>query len=406
MLTRVLARALAPGAGLRRRTRAGRRRSRRGGAARGPETALGRSARPTTSPARSPISPAPVRDRNDDRGRRRQAAAIRGESACVVRVRGNGDEHRPSRRASHARTRQARDLTRAEPTDGDLIERVGNGDRDAFEELYRRYTRPVLGLALRQLGDRGRAEDAFQDAFAAIWRSASSYDPERGQGGAWLYTVARNAIVDGARRRPEPPMEAPEEPSRERPRRARRSIVARLAGPRRLEHLPAHERPVIEARLLGRALAERGGRPARPSLGTVKTRTARSPASPTCSRRSPMSERLRRSRRRRGRPRRARPAPAGPRAACARSTGRRRPASLARPPAAEARSGRRPLGGGSCRPDRRGARARRVRRRLPRRRPRRSVDPEAVILMEDRRDARRHRPRSSCSRRTRRATGR
>ena len=35
----------------------------------------------------------------------------------------------------------------AELTDGELIERVGNGDRDAFDELYRRYTRPVLGLA-------------------------------------------------------------------------------------------------------------------------------------------------------------------------------------------------------------------------------------------------------------------
>src|SRR6187397_2492403 len=102
-----------------------------------------------------------------------------------------------------------------ECTDGELITRSAEGDRDAFEELYRRYTRPVFGLALRRLGDRGRAEDASQDAFAAIWRSASSYDPDRGRGGAWLYTVARNAIVDGARRRPEPPMEAPDEPSGE-----------------------------------------------------------------------------------------------------------------------------------------------------------------------------------------------
>src|SRR5918994_7002503 len=99
--------------------------------------------------------------------------------------------------------------------DGELIERVGEGDRDAFDELYRRYTRPVLGLALRRLGDRGRAEDALQEAFAAIWRSASSYDPERGQGGAWLYTVARNAIVDSVRKRPEPPMDSPEEASAE-----------------------------------------------------------------------------------------------------------------------------------------------------------------------------------------------
>ena len=105
----------------------------------------------------------------------------------------------------------------------------------------------MLALALRRLGDRGRAEDALQDAFAAIWRSASSYDPARGQGGAWLYTVARNAIVDGARRRPEPPMEPPEEPSRESgpPEQAEAAWPTwRVHGA--LERLPDHERPVIE----------------------------------------------------------------------------------------------------------------------------------------------------------------
>src|ERR687887_187043 len=53
------------------------------------------------------------------------------------------------------------------PSDGELIERIADGDRPAFEELYRRYARPVLGLALRRLGDRGRAEDAGADSRAA-----------------------------------------------------------------------------------------------------------------------------------------------------------------------------------------------------------------------------------------------
>src|ERR671934_2984689 len=85
-------------------------------------------------------------------------------------------------------------------SDDELIQRVGEGDRGAFEQLYRRYARPVLGLALRRLGDRGRAEDAVQDAFVAIWRSARTYKPERGRGAPWLYAVARNAITDGLRR--------------------------------------------------------------------------------------------------------------------------------------------------------------------------------------------------------------
>ena len=59
-------------------------------------------------------------------------------------------------------------------TDGRLIERVGRGDRDAFDQLYRRFARPVLAMALRQLGDNGRAEDAAQETFAAVWRSGFS----------------------------------------------------------------------------------------------------------------------------------------------------------------------------------------------------------------------------------------
>ena len=163
---------------------------------------------------------------------------------------------------------------RTEPTDGELIERVGRGDRDAFDELYRRYTRPVFGLALRRLGDRGRAEDAFQEAFAAIWRSASSFNPDRGQGGAWLYTVARNAIVDGARRRPEPPMEASDEASGDDgpAERAEAAWLAwRVHGA--LELLPLHERPVIElAYWGGLSQSEISARLDVP-LGTVKTRT-------------------------------------------------------------------------------------------------------------------------------------
>ncbi len=107
-------------------------------------------------------------------------------------------------------------------TDAELLARVGERDREAFEILYGRYVRPVFGLALRRLGDRGHAEDAVQEAFAAIWRSASTYRPERGAAGGWLYTVARNAIVDRLRRNgPTADAELPELMShRRRPRAA------------------------------------------------------------------------------------------------------------------------------------------------------------------------------------------
>src|SRR5919109_5028846 len=109
-----------------------------------------------------------------------------------------------------ARAAQPRDAS-----DGQLLRRVGEGDRQAFEALYGRYARAVFGLALRRLGDRELAEDAVQDTFAAVWRSARSYRPERGPGGPWLYAVARNAIIDRGRARTEPAVEPPDEPSSE-----------------------------------------------------------------------------------------------------------------------------------------------------------------------------------------------
>ena len=69
-----------------------------------------------------------------------------------------------------------------EASDAELIQRIGDGDRAAFDSLYERYARPVYGFALRRLRDRGQAEDVAQETFASVWRSASSYRPERGPG--------------------------------------------------------------------------------------------------------------------------------------------------------------------------------------------------------------------------------
>jgi RNA polymerase sigma-70 factor, ECF subfamily len=161
-----------------------------------------------------------------------------------------------------------------EATDGELILRAGDGDRGAFETLYRRYARSVFGLALRRLGDRGRAEDAVQETFASVWRGAHSYRPERGPGGPWIYAVARNAIVDRSRARSEPAVEAPEQESHEPgpPEQAEAGWTAWRIH-RALEELSPNERTVIElaywSGLSQSEVAEYLGIP----LGTVKTRT-------------------------------------------------------------------------------------------------------------------------------------
>jgi RNA polymerase sigma-70 factor (ECF subfamily) len=158
--------------------------------------------------------------------------------------------------------------------DANLIERTGRGDRAAFDELYRRFARPVLAMALRQLGDNARAEDATQETFAAVWRSARSFRSERGSASAWLFTVARNAIIDRARQRPEPIAEAVDEPVTEAgPEELAESSWVAWRVHSALERLPERERVVIElAYWSGLSQAEIASYLNVP-LGTVKTRT-------------------------------------------------------------------------------------------------------------------------------------
>jgi RNA polymerase sigma-70 factor (ECF subfamily) len=160
-------------------------------------------------------------------------------------------------------------------SDADLIVRIGNGDRAAFEELYRRFARPVLGLALRLLGDHGRAEDAAQDTFAAIWRSARSFHPERGSGSAWLFAVARHAIIDRARQRIDLVTDETSEEVATGPGPAEAAEQNWLSWRvhTALERLPERERAVLElAYYSGLSQSEVASYLDVP-LGTVKTRT-------------------------------------------------------------------------------------------------------------------------------------
>ena len=165
-------------------------------------------------------------------------------------------------------------LSNSEVTDGELIRRVGSGDRSAFDVLYRRYARPVFGLALRRLGDRGRAEDAVQETFASVWRSARTYRAERGPGGPWLYSIARNAIVDRLRARTDPVAEAPDAAAGG-PGPDERAESEWLAWRvhRALDEIPESERTVLAlAYWGGLSQSEIAARLDIP-LGTVKTRT-------------------------------------------------------------------------------------------------------------------------------------
>jgi RNA polymerase sigma-70 factor (ECF subfamily) len=161
-----------------------------------------------------------------------------------------------------------------ECSDGELLQRIAGGDREAFDELYGRFVRPVFSLALRRLGDRGRAEDATQETFASVWRSARSYKADRGPGAPWLYAIARNAIVDRTRQRSEPPMEVPDRPSDESgPAEQAEQSWLSFRVHAAVQALPEHERTLLELAYWGGLSQSEIAEFLNIPLGTVKTRT-------------------------------------------------------------------------------------------------------------------------------------
>ena len=83
--------------------------------------------------------------------------------------------------------------------DEDLLSFVGQGDSEAFTILYDRYGRAAFSLAYRVMGERQAAEDLVQDAFLKLWRSATSYRPERSSVRTWLLSIVRNRGIDQLR---------------------------------------------------------------------------------------------------------------------------------------------------------------------------------------------------------------
>jgi RNA polymerase sigma-70 factor (ECF subfamily) len=166
------------------------------------------------------------------------------------------------------------DRVAEDATDAELLTRVAARDRDAFELLYHRYVRSIFGLALRRLRDRQRAEDAVQETFASIWRSAASYKPERGPAAPWLYAIARNAIVDRFRSQVDTSSEVPELVSAEAgpAERAESSFVSWRIH-RALEELSPREREVVELAYWSGMSQSEVAEYLHIPLGTVKTRT-------------------------------------------------------------------------------------------------------------------------------------
>jgi len=167
-------------------------------------------------------------------------------------------------------------------TDEELVARSNGGDPDSFNELIRRWERPIYALAYRQIGREEDARDVCQETFLRAYRALNGF---RGQAkfSSWLYRIAINLCRDWMRReRRTPVMQAPEdvdlmdlaaarEPSESIEDRIARNDLAR-AVERAMAVLPEEQRSAIVLKeyhgLTFQEIADLVGCP----LSTVKTR--------------------------------------------------------------------------------------------------------------------------------------
>jgi RNA polymerase sigma-70 factor, ECF subfamily len=86
-------------------------------------------------------------------------------------------------------------------TDMALLSAIRSGDEQAMATLYDRYSAVVYSVALRVLGDTGKAEDILQEVFMQLWRNPGGFDSSRGHLAPWLAVIARNRAIDLLRKR-------------------------------------------------------------------------------------------------------------------------------------------------------------------------------------------------------------
>lgn len=172
----------------------------------------------------------------------------------------------------------ARDSERAALTAA--LQRVAKGDRAALQDVYRRTSAKLYGVALRIFPDSDEADDVLQDAFVNIWQRAGSFDPARASPITWLVALTRNRAIDRLRakgKRVMAPIELAEEVADDRPD-AETCLIADEGNARIracIETLQKDDATLIRTAFFEGAtyadIAERAKAP----LGTIKSRIRR-----------------------------------------------------------------------------------------------------------------------------------
>ena len=179
---------------------------------------------------------------------------------------------------SHLALVAAGNSAAAAPLAEPLLPRIAAGDERAVRDCVARYGALVWSLARRWAPESSEAEDAVQEIFIDLWRSAARYDATRTSEAGWVAMIARRRLIDRARRRERLPVleslpddydvAADDERDLDREWRAEQARAV-------LRELPPAQRRMLELSLLHGRTHDEIARETETPLGTVKSHIRR-----------------------------------------------------------------------------------------------------------------------------------
>jgi RNA polymerase sigma-70 factor, ECF subfamily len=164
---------------------------------------------------------------------------------------------------------------RTGPHEMGLIAKIAaRNDDDAARRIYRKYRMELFRFGVHVLHDQELAEEMVQETCIKFWQRAGSYDAKRGSVRAWLFTMAKSAAIDIARRPSSRPLLPVEDFQLPPQYDSVDEALTILTVDQALDKLPSIYSDVMRLIRDGFTHSEIAGRLDIP-IGTVKSRTAK-----------------------------------------------------------------------------------------------------------------------------------